>query len=89
MLRSLRPSNRAKALAGALKLAEMLRSAIDVARAHRGDIEKLRLGVEIESELVGALEEVRSELGEVADRISRHCHPTIELNNKHTKGNLR
>jgi hypothetical protein len=55
-LRSLRPGNRARALAGALKHAEMLRSAIEVARAHRGDIEKLGLGAEIELKLVGALE---------------------------------
>jgi hypothetical protein len=55
-LRSLRPSSRARAKAGALKHAEMLRSAFEVARAHRGDIEKLGLGAEIESKLVGALE---------------------------------
>jgi hypothetical protein len=55
-LRSLRPGNRARARAGALKLLEMLRSAVEVARAHRGNIEKLGLGVEIESKLAGALE---------------------------------
>jgi hypothetical protein len=55
-LRSPRPGNRARARAGALKLLEMLRSAVEVARAHRGDIEKLGLGVEIESKLAGALE---------------------------------
>jgi hypothetical protein len=70
-LRSLRPGNRVRATAEALKLIELLRSALDVARAHRGDIEKLKLGAEIESELRGALEEVRSGLEEVADGISR------------------
>jgi hypothetical protein len=35
---------------------EMLRSAVEVVRAHRGDIEKLGLGAEIESKLMGALE---------------------------------
>jgi hypothetical protein len=55
-LRSLRPGNRARALAGALKLARMLRSAVEVARAHRGEIEKLGLGADLESKLVGALE---------------------------------
>jgi hypothetical protein len=54
-LRSLRPNNRARALAGALKLAEMLRSAVEVARTHRGEIEGLGLAG-IESKLVGALE---------------------------------
>jgi hypothetical protein len=34
----------------------MLRSAVEVVRAHRGDIEKLGLGAEIESKLMGALE---------------------------------
>jgi hypothetical protein len=55
-LRSLRPSNRARAIAGALKIAEMLRSALEVARTHRGKIGKLGLGIEIESKLGGALE---------------------------------
>jgi hypothetical protein len=55
-LRSVRPNNRARALAGALKLAGMLRSAVEIAGAHRGEIEKLGLGAEIESKLVGALE---------------------------------
>jgi hypothetical protein len=55
-LRSLRPSNRARAVAGVLKLVEMLRSAVEVARAHRSEIEKLGLGAELESKLVGALE---------------------------------
>ena len=46
-LRSVRPGNRARATAGALKHAEMLRSALEVARAHRGEIEELGLaGVE-------------------------------------------
>jgi hypothetical protein len=54
-LRSVRPSNRARATAGALKHAEMLRSALEVARAHRGEIEELGLaGVELK--LAGALE---------------------------------
>jgi hypothetical protein len=70
-LRSLRPGNRVRATAEALKLIELLRSALDAARAHRGDIEKLKLGAEIESKLRGALEEVRSRLEEVADGISR------------------
>jgi hypothetical protein len=48
-LRSLRPSSRAKAIGGALKLARMLRSAVEVARAHRSDIEKLGLEAELES----------------------------------------
>jgi hypothetical protein len=54
-LRSLRPSNRARARAGALKHAEILRSAVEVARAHRGEIEGLGLAG-IESKLAGALE---------------------------------
>jgi hypothetical protein len=37
-LRSLRPSNRAKAVGGALKLAGMPRSAVEVARVHRSDM---------------------------------------------------
>jgi hypothetical protein len=54
-LRSVRPNNRAKAIGGALKLLEMLRSAIEVARAHRGEIEGLGLA-DVESKLGGALE---------------------------------
>jgi hypothetical protein len=54
-LRSLRPGNRARSLAGALKHVEMLRSAVEVARAHRGEIEKLGLAG-VESKLAGALE---------------------------------
>ncbi|MCC6004325.1 MAG: hypothetical protein LM590_08285 [Thermofilum sp.] len=54
-LRSLRPNNRARAVAGALKLVEMLRSAVEVARTHRGKIEELGLAG-IESKLTGALE---------------------------------
>jgi hypothetical protein len=61
-LRSLRPNNRARALAGALKLLEMLRSAIEVARAHRSEIEGLGL-VDIESKLGGALELLEGALG--------------------------
>jgi hypothetical protein len=54
-LRSVRPGNRAKAIGGALKHAEMLRSALEVARAHRGEIEGLGLAG-VESKLAGALE---------------------------------
>jgi hypothetical protein len=54
-LRSVRPNNRARALAGALKLAGMLRSAVEVARAHRGEIEGLGLA-DVELKLGGALE---------------------------------
>ena len=54
-LRSLRPGNRARAKVGALKLVEMLRSAVEVARTHRGKIEELGLAG-IESKLTGALE---------------------------------
>jgi hypothetical protein len=54
-LRSLRPGNRARAVAGALKHAEMLRSAVEVARAHRGEIEGLGLAG-VESKLEVALE---------------------------------
>jgi hypothetical protein len=54
-LRSLRPGNRARALAGALKLVDMLRSAVEVARSHRGEIEGLGLAG-VESKLAGALE---------------------------------
>jgi hypothetical protein len=54
-LRSLKPSNRARAVAGALKHAEMLRSAVEVARAHRGEIEGLGLAG-VESKLEVALE---------------------------------
>ena len=61
-LRSLRPGNRARALAGALKLVEMLRSAIEVARAHRGEIEGLGLAG-VESKLAGALELLEGALG--------------------------
>jgi hypothetical protein len=53
-LRSLRPNNRARALAGALKLVEMLRSAIKVVRSHRGEIEKLGLA-SVESKLGGSI----------------------------------
>jgi hypothetical protein len=78
-LRSLRPGSRARTLAGALKLVEMLRSTLDVARAHRGDIGKLGLGAEIESKLRGALENVKRGLEEVADGISSRYHPTHEV----------
>jgi hypothetical protein len=61
-LRSLRPSSRARALAGALKLLEMLRSAVEVARAHRGEIEGLGLA-DVESKLEGALELLEGALG--------------------------
>jgi hypothetical protein len=61
-LRSLRPSNRARAKAGALKLVEMLRSAVEVARAHRGEIEELGLAG-VESKLAGALELLEGALG--------------------------
>jgi hypothetical protein len=61
-LRSLRPSSRARALAGALKLAEMLRSAVEVAGAHRGEIEKLGLA-DVELKLGGALELLERALG--------------------------
>jgi hypothetical protein len=54
-LRSVRPSNRVRATAGALKLVEMLRSALEVAGAHRGEIEELGLAG-VESKLAGALE---------------------------------
>jgi len=57
-----RPNNRARALAGALKLVEMLRSAIEVARAHRGEIEGLGLAG-VESKLAGALELLEGALG--------------------------
>jgi hypothetical protein len=61
-LRSLRPSNRARALAGALKLLEMLRSAIEVARTHRGEIKELGLAG-VESKLGVALELLEGALG--------------------------
>jgi hypothetical protein len=61
-LRSLRPNNRAGALAGALKLVEMLRSAIEVTRSHRGEIEELGLA-DVESKLWGALELLERALG--------------------------
>jgi hypothetical protein len=61
-LRSLRPNNRAKAIGGALKLVDMLRSALDVARSHRGEIEKLGLAG-VESKLGGALEFLEGALG--------------------------
>jgi hypothetical protein len=61
-LRSLRPSSRARATAGALKLVEMLRSAVEVARAHRGEIEELGLAG-VESKLEGALELLEGALG--------------------------
>jgi hypothetical protein len=61
-LKSLRPSNRARAVAGALKLLEMLRSAIEVARARRGEIEGLGLAG-VESRLGGALELLEGALG--------------------------
>jgi hypothetical protein len=54
-LRSVRPNNRARARAGALKLVEMLRSAVEVAGVHRGGIEELGLAG-VESKLAGALE---------------------------------
>jgi len=63
-LRSLRPNNRARALAGALKLVEMLRSAIKVVRSHRDEIEKLGLA-SVESKLGGALELLEGVLGGV------------------------
>ena len=61
-LRSLRPGNRARARAEALKLVEMLRSAIEVARTHRGEIEGLGLAG-VESKLGGALELLEGALG--------------------------
>jgi hypothetical protein len=61
-LKSVRPNNRAKAIGGALKLVEMLRSAVEVARAHRGDIEGLGLAG-VESKLEGALEILEGALG--------------------------
>jgi hypothetical protein len=61
-LKSLRPGNRARATAGALKLVGMLRSAIEVARAHRGEIEGLGLAG-VESKLEGALEILEGALG--------------------------
>jgi hypothetical protein len=61
-LRSLRPNNRARALAGALKLVDMLRSALDIARSHRGEIEKLGLA-SVESKLGVALEILEGVLG--------------------------
>jgi hypothetical protein len=61
-LRSLRPNNRAKAIGAALKLVEMLRSAIEVARAHRGGIEGLGLAG-VESKLGVALELLEGALG--------------------------
>jgi hypothetical protein len=60
--RSLRPNNRARALAGALKLVDMLRSALDIARSHRGEIEKLGLA-SVESKLGVALEILEGVLG--------------------------
>jgi hypothetical protein len=61
-LRSLRPNNRARALAGALKLVDMLRSVLDIARSHRGEIEKLGLA-SVESKLGVALEILEGVLG--------------------------
>ncbi len=61
-LRSLRPGSRARATAGALKLVGMLRSAVEVAGAHRGEIEKLGLAG-VESKLGGALELLERALG--------------------------
>jgi hypothetical protein len=61
-LRSVRPNNRAKALAVALKHVETLRSAIEVARTHRGEIEGLGLAG-VESKLGGALELLEKALG--------------------------
>jgi hypothetical protein len=49
-------SLRARVLAGALKLIEMLGSAVEVARAHKVKLGKLGLGAELESQLVGTLE---------------------------------
>jgi hypothetical protein len=57
-----RPGNRARAVAGALKLAEMLRSAIEVVISHRGEIEKLGLA-DVELKLGGALELLERALG--------------------------
>jgi hypothetical protein len=61
-LRSVRPGSRARAVAEALKLAEMLRSALEVAGAHRGEIEKLGLA-DVELKLGGALELLERALG--------------------------
>jgi hypothetical protein len=55
-LRSLRPNNRARAVGGALKLVEMLRSALDVARSHRDEIGKLGVEADFELRLGGTLE---------------------------------
>jgi hypothetical protein len=55
-------ARRARAVAGALKLLEMLRSAIEVARARRGEIEGLGLAG-VESRLGGALELLEGALG--------------------------
>jgi hypothetical protein len=61
-LRSVRPGSRARATAGALKLSDMLRSALEVARAHRGEIEGLGLA-SVESKLGVALELLEGVLG--------------------------
>jgi len=61
-LRSLRPGSRARAVAGALKLVEMFRSALEVTRAHRGEIEGLGLAG-VESKLGEALELLERALG--------------------------
>jgi len=61
-LRSVRPGSRARAVAGALKLVEMLRSALEVAGAHRGELEKLGLA-DVELKLGGALELLERALG--------------------------
>jgi len=61
-LRSVRPNNRAKAIGGALKLVEILRSAVEVARTHRGGIEGLGLA-DVESKLGVALELLEGALG--------------------------
>jgi hypothetical protein len=61
-LRSLRPGSRARAEEGALKLVDMLRSALDVARSHRGEIKELGLAG-VESKLGVALELLEGALG--------------------------
>jgi len=61
-LRSLRPGSRARAVAGALMLVEMFRSALEVTRAHRGEIEGLGLAG-VESKLGEALELLERALG--------------------------
>ena len=75
-LRSLRPSSRAKAIGGALKLAGLLRSAVEVARAQEARREAI-VGEEREVELRGRRARRRAG-GEGGSRVVRRLNEFLQ-----------